>query len=817
MVEQSQALAQPWLEPSALIDLLDELRAEGYNIGVGQYIAVNDLLLALAARGESLDDPQRLKSLIGPLLCSSPSEQVDFQQRFDGWLTRLSLATSVAPATTLGAELETIERGSRWRRLIIITGVVAAVISILALILSSAFRFSFFLSQVFAHISRQLELIALLALLAAFAGWRLWLSYRANQFLTRRAINRQPEIARISLAGLEQEVLPPLVMFRVAQNFRRRIEIPSEEIDMDSTIAHTLDHGGWFTPVYRRRMVPPEYLVLIDRATLRDHQARLATELIAALTERDVIITAYYFDGDPRVCIPARPHAAPQTLRELAAVYSQHRLVIFSDARNLFSPVTGLLEPWTETFAQWSDRALLTPEPAAHWGYYEREVAEQFIVLPSTNEGLVELIRHFQQREALVDIADSAVLRLPEELRLRPRRWLGRAAPAAAVVEDVLNQLRAYLGPSGFDWLSACAVYPALQWNLTLYLGNALNDLTGAPLIRTMSLLELARLPWFRHGMMPDWLRARLIDDMSQEQEHTVRIALAALLATAAEGGAADAALEVAHRPGSAMAQLARPLLRHLTRDVTESSPLRDHVFLNFLAGRRQRLAVHAPATFRNLFFGQSRGSAGWLLWLRRVQMNAMAKRARATLLPTRLMRSPTDAIIAGVCGGLAEYFAIDPVIVRLIFVLVTLTSGLGLVIYPILWLVMPKAGTAGSSAEFFPHYAEEWRRRAQQLGVGTYRYDPTTGQPLNPPELATGKMVNLRIDPPELYLAVPPSQYQQPSYAPASPRKRGHVIGFVLLGVGVLVLANLFNIDQYIFPVVMIGAGLLLLRNTRR
>jgi phage shock protein C len=227
-----------------------------------------------------------------------------------------------------------------------------------------------------------------------------------------------------------------------------------------------------------------------------------------------------------------------------------------------------------------------------------------------------------------------------------------------------------------------------------------------------------------------------------------------------------------------------------------------------------------------------------------------------------RLMRSRTEVIVAGVCGGLAEYFAIDPVIVRLIFVLVTLTSGLGLVIYPILWMVMPKAGTAGSGGELFPHDAEEWRRRAQQFGaeatqVGqefsrevrevlrqgqsassqsraaapprypdpssgsgqgppppeAYRYDPVTGQPLNPPEPTTGKTVNLRIDPTEPNLAVPPSQYQQPGYAPAPPRKRGRVMGFVLLGIGVLILANLFNIDQYIFPLLMIAAGFLLLR----
>ena len=60
-------------------------------------------------------------------------------------------------------------------------------------------------------------------------------------------------------------------------------------------------------------------------------------------------------------------------------------------------------------------------------------------------------------------------------------------------------------------------------------------------------------------------------------------------------------------------------------------------------------------------------------------------------------VRSRTEVIIAGVCGGLAEYFGLDPVIVRLIFVLVTLTTGIGFIVYPVLWLVMPKAGASAS------------------------------------------------------------------------------------------------------------------------
>ena len=56
-----------------------------------------------------------------------------------------------------------------------------------------------------------------------------------------------------------------------------------------------------------------------------------------------------------------------------------------------------------------------------------------------------------------------------------------------------------------------------------------------------------------------------------------------------------------------------------------------------------------------------------------------------------RLYRSRTDTKIAGVCGGLAEYFNIDPTIVRLIFVILLLPGGLpGFLPYIIMWLIVP-------------------------------------------------------------------------------------------------------------------------------
>lgn len=59
-------------------------------------------------------------------------------------------------------------------------------------------------------------------------------------------------------------------------------------------------------------------------------------------------------------------------------------------------------------------------------------------------------------------------------------------------------------------------------------------------------------------------------------------------------------------------------------------------------------------------------------------------------MLPQQLMRSESDRKIAGVCGGLAEYFAVDAIWVRLAFLVLASASGIGLVIYLILMVVMP-------------------------------------------------------------------------------------------------------------------------------
>ncbi len=616
MGRKSQEVSPGWLDPEKLIEFIDELRGADYNIGVSQYIAAQDLILALSTKGEQLDRPQRLRSLLGPLLCSSPAEQDDFQQRFDQWIERMGF-TVIAPvhedekAKEFEQELQKIERRSQWFWWgLIAIAILAAITLIYFLIQQWLFTPSTpngngNSNQNFKLSWEWLLLLGALALLllrfVTFLIWRLWRFLAARQYLKRRATRRQPEIQRVSMSGFYEELFPNVLFLRIAQGFRRRIWVPSNELDVGGTVEKTVRSGGRFTPVYRYRQVLPEYLVLVDRANYGDHQARFVQEMIDRLTQNEVFITGYYFDGDPRVCFPMRGKGHPRKLREIAAKYSQYRLIVFSDAEGFFSSLTGELEPWLERFSSWSERAVLTPKPSEHWGYQELELSRKFIVLPATSDGLIDLIRSIQYGESSYVPSEKSRAPFPEALRVRSWRWIEREPPESWLVAGVLESLRYYLGEAGYYWLSACAVFPELYWNLTVYLGNRLRTEDGkSSLLQACQLTDLARLPWFRYGYMPDWLRSCLIYELPRQQEDEVRKLLRSFLAAKPDeqGSVGKLQLEIAQQHSKVVSMLAQPLLRLLSNQASEDSPLRDYIFQEFMAGHK-RLAVRMPQELR--------------------------------------------------------------------------------------------------------------------------------------------------------------------------------------------------------------------------
>jgi phage shock protein PspC (stress-responsive transcriptional regulator) len=168
-----------------------------------------------------------------------------------------------------------------------------------------------------------------------------------------------------------------------------------------------------------------------------------------------------------------------------------------------------------------------------------------------------------------------------------------------------------------------------------------------------------------------------------------------------------------------------------------------------------------------------------------------------------RLYRSRKERVLGGVCGGLAEYFDIDPIIVRILFVILGPTTGIGLLVYIVMWVAVPE--------EDIQHYYARFAQNPNQ--------NPFNNSSPNP---------NLSTEPGAEPDNSAPKQ-ETPDYSPEmmkeylSPKKRGSgslVFGTILVLLGILFLFWIYipSFDfSLIFPIIFVVIGATLIFNSIR
>lgn len=80
--------------------------------------------------------------------------------------------------------------------------------------------------------------------------------------------------------------------------------------------------------------------------------------------------------------------------------------------------------------------------------------------------------------------------------------------------------------------------------------------------------------------------------------------------------------------------------------------------------------------------------------------------------MKAKLTRSNTDKILGGVCAGLGDYLNIDPVFIRLFFIILTALDGIGFWIYVILWIILPSP-----TIQYEKFEMDQVGERARQMG----------------------------------------------------------------------------------------------------
>ena len=596
MGEDATKIGAPEFE--RLFDFLEDLRASGYIIETRQMMALNDLLLALAANGEMFDDFGRLKTLIAPLVCSTPTEQSDFYEQFEYWsqLIQVERAKRFAetPESSPTPPAPTV-RTFPTRQVLIGLGLLAlALFTIWAFPVIQTIPLSFW-GQAAPFTTFMLFSVGLL--LASWLGFRFWQFYQENQYITRKLDKEEPLYTKIPVKAYVQEILPAWRFKPVTSSLRRRVQIQSNEVDVEKTIENSLRHGNWVEIAYRQQQVTPEYLVLLDRKSRLDQQARFVQEVLEHLKSEGVFVHLYEFSGDPRVCFPLGQKETPLSLGELQARHPEARLLVFSGIGDLLNPLTGQPQGWLDALTHWRERAFLTP---GNVNKYLQDVlqAQDFIVLPMSLNGLAALVPSFELGNApILDHAEPAFSTILNERQLR---WTGRDPLPAEEVERLLAELKTYLGEVGFYWLCACAVYPELNWELTLYLGDALKTDTKQALLNPERFLHLARLPWFRMGYMPDWFRITLINKLTPIQEENVRYSLKELLANVFRGE--DFELAFSRNSAEGFDKKLDRFVKALARKSPVASSLHEYIFVKFITDPlSKKLSVQLPQALEQI------------------------------------------------------------------------------------------------------------------------------------------------------------------------------------------------------------------------
>jgi len=307
--------------------------------------------------------------------------------------------------------------------------------------------------------------------------------------------------------------------FELATGMRKRLEGQATRLDVALTIAATAKRGGFPDFQYQQLTRPPEYLVLVQQGGPDNHLLRLFRLLTLLLEGEDLHLEPFTFTHDPRRCRDA--HTGERfTLEELAQRFPEHRLLIFTDGYRLLHPKFPRLHEWVrEAFRPWQERALLTPIPAADWGYREDLLRGEFRLLPADLHALLEVLQPILAEE------QPSLEQLKKQLN-NGEYLKKQDFHTAKGLQHYLKDERL------FEWLCAAATFPTPTWELTLAIGQKLHE-NERVMVSYGNLLKLSRIPWLQDGTLGDGLRKQLLNHLDPEVEKLARKAILEILSQA--------------------------------------------------------------------------------------------------------------------------------------------------------------------------------------------------------------------------------------------------------------------------------------------
>ncbi len=548
--------------PFWLTGLIERLEAQGFRVGVDRHVRAAAVLDAFGYPC----DPDRLKYLLCPVFATSEKEQKIFHREFESIRPLFegpgddALDKPVSDGTKSKKRRKKSEEGEQRPRKeaaapkkkpLFITGVLLFILLAAGSFLWGEYRRSKMQTVPDIKITQKTKIINkktlefktvnidippnfdpdrprvetffqryrdFLRFFGAMLPWIVLLLYewhrqkRRGMVLDKKAGKRPTYVLPVRVEPQTLQFLSSEEFARASARLRRRVAGEESILDVGLTLRETVEKGGFPQFCYKGLSRPPEYLVLIDIPSFTSHQVGLFEAIVEKLHQDGMFASRYFFRRDPRLCFQ-KAGEKHETLDDLVCKFRERRLIVFSNGYGMLDPETGRMGPWTEMFSAFAQRAVLTPEAPATWGMKEVYLSRDFVLLPSTSDGLAAMVDFFEERREYdpgewvrADLQNGA-----HDIGYRPNM---------VELKKVLRSRDEDKPEGPFQWLCACAVYPELNWRLTLSLGEFCMRPKN---VSEEDLLKIVRLPWFAKGCMDDRTRETLIDELGESDLLEIR------------------------------------------------------------------------------------------------------------------------------------------------------------------------------------------------------------------------------------------------------------------------------------------------------
>ncbi|TWF93842.1 hypothetical protein [Saccharopolyspora dendranthemae] len=541
------------------------LRAHGWRISLREIGRAQDVTALLVARlGRPPTDDELLRHL-RPIFCGEDSELAVFDDAF-----RQSAATGARPIPAAAPG-----RRRRWSWSVPFAGVLLVVFAVGAVITYLANRATESVPGPSGQDRQPLERdflsaawpwMALAVVTVACVAVAVWFAHHKR---LRRRSGPPTSGYDLDLRWDVHNPLDPAECARTARALRARSPEQGRTLDLPRTIDASIRAGRRFAPRFVQYQRSPEYLAVIEQRSPHDvlaaHRARTVDQIGAC----GVAIRRVGFHPGSGLVID--PQRGTRQLEMLQPIDHRERILLFAADRALRDPFTGAGRPWLSRFSSWAETTQIAPDADPDHAVYR--------VLPD-----IRALDPVWQSSAVTTSwrTPPAIFEAGDEM------WIEPIAPADDEVATAITLLVTELGPNGWYWLSACALYPEINYELTVSLGALLRGDDGEPVNTHLDIEVLAQLPWFRHAYMPDWLRKTLLSSLTHGQLADARTALNEILIS-------GLAVEAPGTGGVSVAAAPRGAGRGIVGSTGTPEGAADRVYLDGSSLRRRRLAVAAP------------------------------------------------------------------------------------------------------------------------------------------------------------------------------------------------------------------------------